>query len=78
MVLRFTGGGYWNGVQFECAHAPQEVRLGGVFVHDQQDQQAVPEAMQKTVLMSKVEHQRYEFDRFEGPDEDVAIYRFVP
>ena len=75
MILKFTGGGYWDGLEITCGHAPQEVRLSGVFVHDQDDQDNLPPAMRKTVLMSKNETQRYEFEKFEDPEEEIAIYR---
>ena len=76
MILKFTGGGYWDGVQFKATHAPQEIRLGGVFIHDHEDQENLPPAMRKTVLMSKYETQQYEFEKFEDPEEETAVYRF--
>lgn len=77
MKLIFRGGGMWDGVEINSAHAPQEIRLSGVTFHDNEHDDAVPPSMRKTVLMSKIENQRYELDSFEGKGEDTAIYVLV-
>lgn len=75
MKLRFVGG-LWDGVEFRAARAPQEIRLRGVLVDDNDDEQVEP-AKRKTVLISKLANDRYEIDRFEGPHEEIAVYRLA-
>ncbi|HUG92819.1 MAG TPA: hypothetical protein VML55_18400 [Planctomycetaceae bacterium] len=77
MKLVFRGGGMWDGVEIHSAHAPQEIRLSGVTFHDNEQDDAMPSSIRKTVLMSKIENQRYELDGFEGAKEDTAIYVLV-
>jgi hypothetical protein len=64
----------WNGVEFEAAFAPQIVRLSGIVVDD--DDIDLPASLKKTVLMSRMIDEKYELDRFEGPNESIAIYTY--
>jgi hypothetical protein len=77
MKLVFRGGGMWDGLEITSGHAPQEIRLSGVTFHDNESDEATPPSTRKTVLMSKIENQRYELDSFEGESEDRAIYVLV-
>ncbi|MBW3542585.1 MAG: hypothetical protein KY476_20165 [Planctomycetes bacterium] len=74
MKLVFKGGGMWDGVAVEASHAPQEIRLSGVTFHDNEQDLSTPSASRKTVLMSRIENQRYVLESFEGEDEDTAVY----
>lgn len=77
MKLTFKGGGMWDDVVIETAHAPQEIRLSGVTLHDNEVDEDLPPSMRKTVLISRIENQRYELDGFEGENEDTAVYVLV-
>jgi hypothetical protein len=75
MLLRMTGGGMWDGVEFDAALAPQVVHLSGIVVDDEGGD--LPPSLRKTVLMSKLADQKYELDSFDGPNESIAVYRFA-
>ena len=64
----------WDGVEFDAAFAPQIVHLSGIVVDDEDID--LPASLKKTVLMSKLADEKYELDRFEGPNEGIAVYRF--
>lgn len=74
MKLRFTEGGMWNGVEIDALYAPQFIHLSGIVVDDEDTD--LPPSIRKTVLMSKFADERYELDKFEGPNESIAVYRY--
>ncbi|GEM_PF-2473306 len=74
MRLRLTQGGMWNGVEFDADFAPQIIRLDGIVVDNEDND--LPASLKKTVLMSKVANEKYELDRFEGPNESIAVYTY--
>lgn len=73
MKLVFRGG-LWDGVELETRFAPQEIRLNGVIIDDEEEEESLQPALRKTVLMSRVGKHRYELDEFTGPNEEIAIY----
>ncbi len=70
--MRFTKGGMWNGIEFDAPFAPQFVHLSGIVVDDEDTE--LPPSLRKTVLMSKFADEKYDLDRFEGPNESIAVY----
>lgn len=73
MKLVFRGG-LWDGVEMETRFVPQEIRLNGVIIDDEAEEDSVQPALRKTVLMSRVGKHRYELDEFTGPNEEIAVY----